>query len=175
MGEIKSTLDLVMERTRHLTLTPEEREAHNLGEVQKMIRGLLQKYQDDRLNQEQLAREIDNMQKTTGPAVRGLLIEELLKDIDLVRKNDWQLVLLREICDIDPSGIVSLCKDFQEAIQSTSQERMQALKQKLANEQRIHGSAVVPNVEADKLWQAEVSAIRERFDQLLVREKDKLK
>jgi hypothetical protein len=175
MGDIKSTLDLVMEKTRHLTLTTEEREAQNLDQARKKIRGLLQKHQGGRINQDQLARGIDEMEKTMGLSVRGLLVEELLNDIDLFRKNEWQLALLEEVCGIDTSAIASLCKGFQGAIQATSQERIQVLKGSLAQERYIDGSAVVPNVETDKLWQTEVLAIKERFARQLIPEKAKLK
>ena len=59
MGEIKSTLDLVMEKTRHLTLSQEEKEEQKHIEVDKRLKGLLQKYQDNLLKKEQLEKELD--------------------------------------------------------------------------------------------------------------------
>ena len=52
MGEIKSTLDLVMEKTRHLTLSQKEKEEQKQIEVNKRLKGLLQKYQDNLLRKE---------------------------------------------------------------------------------------------------------------------------
>ena len=54
MGEIKSTLDIVMEKTQNLSLSTEERqEQHNI-EIVKRIKGLLQKYQDQTLSKNDL-------------------------------------------------------------------------------------------------------------------------
>jgi len=52
-----------------------------------------------------------------------------------------------------------------------TQERNQVLKNDLAEKQSIAGSAVVPNVEMDKIWQANVVEINNKFSQLLIREK----
>ena len=42
MAEIKSTLDLVMERTRHLSQSTAEKEAQRRGDFEKRLQGLLQ-------------------------------------------------------------------------------------------------------------------------------------
>ena len=46
MAEIKSTLDLVMEKTRNLSLSSEERAEQKSKEIRSQIRGLIQKFQD---------------------------------------------------------------------------------------------------------------------------------
>ena len=44
MGEIKSTLDLVMEKTRNLTLSSEEKAEQKYDEIYKQVKGFLLKY-----------------------------------------------------------------------------------------------------------------------------------
>jgi len=63
MGEIKSTLDLVMEKTKHLSLSDEEKQNQKKIESQKRINGLLQKYQDQVLSMEQLHTEYNLLKK----------------------------------------------------------------------------------------------------------------
>ena len=46
MAEIKSTLDLVLERTKNLTLTEEEKKSLQRKELEGKIRGWGQKYLD---------------------------------------------------------------------------------------------------------------------------------
>ena len=43
MGEIKSTLDLVLEKTKNLTLSSEEKEEQKQKEIEKRIKGMMQK------------------------------------------------------------------------------------------------------------------------------------
>lgn len=50
MGEIKSTLDIVMEKTKHLSMTHEEKLANEKEEVQAAVRGLAQKYNESICN-----------------------------------------------------------------------------------------------------------------------------
>ena len=51
MAEIKSTLDLVMEKTRNLTLSSEEKQAQKQIEIGNRIKGLVQKFQGRTVNQ----------------------------------------------------------------------------------------------------------------------------
>lgn len=47
MAEIKSTLDIVLEKTKHLVLSPEERRALDRQEHLAKIPGIIQKFLDD--------------------------------------------------------------------------------------------------------------------------------
>jgi len=175
MGEIKSTLDLVMEKTRHLTLSPEEKEQQKFDEARKKIKGLIQKYLDSVLNIEKFAKELVGMQETYGSTVNDLIRDELLGGLHVGRDNKLRLTLLSEICVIDTTGLLSIFDGYNSEIQSATQERVQTLKELLAQKRSISGSAVVPNVEMDKVWQTEVVAIHTKFDQLLNLEKSKYK
>jgi len=175
MGEIKSTLDLVMEKTKHLTLSPEEKEQQKLDEARKKNKGLIQKYLDSVLNIEKFANELAGMQETYGSMVNDLLRDELLGGLHVGRDNNLRLTLISEICVIDTTGLLSIFDGYNSEIQSATQERVQTLKELLAQKRSISGSAVVPNVEMDKVWQTEVVAIHTKIDQLLKREKDAVK
>lgn len=54
MTEIKSTLDLVMEKTRHLSFSEQEKKDQHSEEFAKRIKGLIQQYQDQKLKAENL-------------------------------------------------------------------------------------------------------------------------
>jgi len=171
MGEIKSTLDLVMEKTKHLTQSREEREQQKLKEARQRIRGLIQKYQDSLLDQDRFAIELDKMIKTYDVIANDILLNELLDDLDVNRDNKSQLTLLKDICNMDITGLESVYAGYMDELQLMTQERNQVLKNDLAEKQSIAGSAVVPNVEMDKIWQANVVEINNKFSQLLIREK----
>jgi len=171
MGEIKSTLDLVMEKTKHLTQSREEKEQQKLKEARRRIRGLIQKYQDSLLDQERFTIELDKMIKTYDVIVNDILLNELLDDLELNRDNKPQLALLKDICNMDIKGLESVYDGYMDELKLMTQERNQVLKNNLAEKQSIAGSAVVPNVEMDKIWQANVVEINNKFSQLLIREK----
>jgi hypothetical protein len=174
MGEIKSTLDLVMEKTRHLTLSQEEKEEQKHIEVNKRLKGLLQKYQDNLLKKEDLEKELDSLKKAYDLKVDKMLSRMLLDSFKLGHKNESLFELLNEICGLDISGLETLFHDFQDAVGFASEKRIKEVKADLAEKRFISGSAVVPNLETDNELILTVKEIKDKFDQILVREKTPL-
>ena len=66
MAEIKSTLDLVMEKTRHLSFSEQEKQEQHSHEFAKRIKGLIQQYQDQKLRVENLKIELSDLRQTFG-------------------------------------------------------------------------------------------------------------
>jgi hypothetical protein len=87
MSEIKSTLDLVMEKTRHLTMSQEEKEAQKRIEANRRLQGLLQKYQDNLLKKENLKKELDSLKIAYELDVDEMLADLLLNNLKLDRDN----------------------------------------------------------------------------------------
>ena len=174
MGEIKSTLDLVMEKTRHLTLSQEEKEEQKHIEVNKRLKGILQKYQENLLKKEHLEKELDSLRKAYDLKVDKMLSRMLLDGLKLGHKNESLLELLNEICGIDVSRIEALFHDFQDAAGFAAEKRIKEIKADLAEKRFISGSAVVPNPEADHELILTVKEIKDKFDQIHVREKTAL-
>jgi len=52
VAEIKSTLELVMEKTRGITLSQKDREEQKNREIKLKVEGLLQKYQNRELRKD---------------------------------------------------------------------------------------------------------------------------
>jgi hypothetical protein len=174
MGEIKSTLDLVMEKTRHLTLSQEEKDAQHRMDANKKLKGLLQKYQDNRFKKERLEKELDTLRKTYDFKIDEMLISLLLDGLKLDRSNELYLELLYEVCGIDVSRLESIFYNFQNTLKAAAARRIAEIKESLAKERFISGSAVVPHLDADAEWMATLQEINDAFEQELLREKDAL-
>ena len=67
MAEIKSTIDLIMERTKNLSASAEEREAWHRQELEKHIRSLIQRLLDYSLTLDDVK---DELEKSRQPAQR---------------------------------------------------------------------------------------------------------
>jgi len=171
MGEIKSTLDLVMEKTRHLTLSQEEKEAQNRIEVNKRLQGLLQKYQDNLLRKENLNKELDNLKIAYNLNVDEMLADLLLKSLKIGLDNTVFLELLNEIFGLNLSGIETIFQNFKATVKSASKKRVDQIKTDLSVKRFISGSAVVPNLESDREWLSMLGHIMDGFDQTLNKEK----
>lgn len=176
MSEIKSTLDLVMEKTKNLNLSNEEKRDQKNKEIENRLRGLLQKFQDQQITLKRFKSEYQTLRR--GYNLMEAQNEHLLKAvcgrIELGKDNQALFELLSQFVDSNIEGITAVLQEFDEAIDAAAQERSKISKDKLAEEHFISGSAVVPNLEADKVWRDKARDIRAKFEESLNQAKTKL-
>lgn len=171
MCKIKSTLDLVMEKTRHLTLSPEEKKAQKRINAERRLQGLLQRYQDNLLKKENLKKKLDNLKTAYDFNVNDMLAGLLLNRLKLGRDNTVFLELLVEIIGLNISGFETIFQNFKAAVKFATEERVEQIKTDLAKKRFISGSAVVPNLESDREWLIALDHINDEFDQMITKEK----
>jgi len=163
MGEIKSTLDLVMEKTKNLSLSDEEKQAQKQKEVESRVRGLLQKYLDGWLDNNQLKIEYESLKKDSGLSDDAVMINEIFSRLDPNVDNRNLLEVIAKCCRLDPAALETLlddCRRCRREHDEAADARMAQLKEDLARTHAISGSAVVPNLETDAKWQREETALR---------------
>jgi hypothetical protein len=173
MGEIKSTLDLVMEKTKNLSLSDEEKQAQKQKEVENRIRGLLQKYLDGWLDKNQLKIDYEILKKDCELSDDSVLINEIFGRLNPSLDNRILLEALAKCCRLNPAALEAVLNDCRREYDESAEARKTQLKEDLARTHAISGSAVVPNLETDSKWQREEAALRRRFEGLLNQEKDK--
>jgi hypothetical protein len=171
MGEIKSTLDLVLEKTKNLTLSSEEKEEQKHQEIEKRIKGMLQKYQDGVLLKDQFGIEYMTLKKDFDLSDNTSLANELINRLDPHQNNHHLLEILQEYCKIDSAAIEAIIADYQIAYHQAAAENVERFKEYLASQYRISGSAVVPNLETDEQWRQKAQELLSGFTDRLNRDK----
>ena len=63
MTEIKSTMDIIMEKAKKFSVTEEEKKAFRRHELEGRIKGLIQKYLDALVDLEKLKEDIGALRK----------------------------------------------------------------------------------------------------------------
>ncbi len=174
MGEIKSTLDLVLEKTKNLTLSSEEKEEQKQKEIENRIKGMMQKYQDGILSKNQLITDYEILKKDYNISRNNTLIIEITKRIEPDQDNQPLLEVLQECCALDTAAIETIIENFRKTYLTASQNRMEGLKEELAQQYKITGSAVLPNLDADKQWRQKTREMRAGYEDQLNRVKDNL-
>jgi len=164
MGEIKSTLDLVMERTRNLTLSAEEKQAQKEIEIGNRIKGLVQKYQDGLLIKNQLKTDYELLKRESDLSDDSLLVNEVLARLDPDQNPQILMEILEEFCRLDTATIRASIKDYRDAYNRAAQKRAAQIKEDLAQKHFIKGSAVIPNLDADQKWQQKALDLRQQFE-----------
>jgi hypothetical protein len=174
MGEIKSTLDLVMEKTKNLNLSNEEREQQESKEIKNRLRGLVQKFQDNILSTDNLRSDYQKLKKEYGLTNNRLLIEEICSQIQPGKDNQARFDLLAEFKVPDFERLKSVLQEFQTVLDTAAGQRHKILKDQLAKTHFISGSAVVPNLENDDGWRQTSEKIKLKYNRLLDEEKSKI-
>lgn len=150
MAEIKSTLDLIMERTKHLTMTDEEKKALHSQELKGKVKGWVQKCVDGNLDMTRLQAEIEK-EETKEPELRSDLFYEVLGRIDPDKENEILFQILESVLHYDTAPLRKTIGRFQEELAEKVEEKTVRVKSNLA-QRKISGSAVIPNLERDPQW-----------------------
>jgi len=166
MGEIRSTLDIIMEKTKGLTMSEEEKRAFKEEEMAGKVKGLMQKFLDKILDMDQLKREVAGLGGKGGNMVKRLVREESVSRIEPEGDNEPLFRVLEEVTGSDTDSFRESFKEFEQRLDQKKGDREKALKKTL-EKQGISGSAVIPNIQTDPEWSQHVSEMRAEFQKKL--------
>ena len=147
MGEIRSTLDIIMEKTEGLTMTAEERKAIQRNEIGGKIRGLFQRYLDGALDLEKVLSEIMAME---GEG-KGMALESLRGGVQTPRSR-WRRISLPQDPGDGFEGEYGPVRRVLSAYHEEMDQRKRSSEARALERLRsmdISGSALVPNLRAD--------------------------
>ena len=175
VGEIKSTLDLVLEKTRNLTLSEEEKRDLAREEVDKKIRGIANRYLDNHIPLSRLKEELESIQSDQPDLPYRLSTQHLLAHVDLDVDTSAILSALKEVVGFDIAPIEALQEEYraekERARRSFAEHTLSALK-----ERGVSGSAVVPDLDGIPEWvqfHRDLSErYRERIDEIARRSQE---
>jgi len=151
MAEIKSTLDLIMERTKNLTMTKEEKASLHRKEAEGKAKGWIQRYKDGLIDLDHLKPEIEK-ELPSDPELSGILRSQVLDSITLNEDNSKLLIILRDILGIDTKDIELEIQSAKHELESLRAKRIAVIAEELRKKE-IYGSAVVPNPNRDWVLQ----------------------
>jgi hypothetical protein len=160
MAEIKSTIDLIMERTKNLSASPEELEAYQRREREKHIRGLVQRLLDYNLTLDNVKDELAKERKN-GPAtdVTAVLKEALTGHVDPETDNERLFRIVNELVGTPEDRLRETLRACQAELFARQTALMDRQKQELESK-GIAGSALLPNLEAEPQWTSRREEIR---------------
>ena len=162
MGEIRSTLDIIMEKAKGLSVSEEEKKAFKTQEMAGKIKGLIRKFLDDVLDMDRLKVEVEALAERDQDMVRRMILEESIPLIRLGEDNESILKTLEGTTGMHTAPLREILKDFEDRLEQEQAVREYELKQELEN-RGITGTAVIPNIQADPDWGQYVSEMRERL------------
>jgi hypothetical protein len=160
VSEIKSTLDIIMEKAKGITVSEEEKRAFQKRELEGRVRGYLQKCLDGVMDPERLKREIEELAQSQGIMAKKILRDECAARLDPNADNEPLFEILRHAADLDPAPLAKVVSAFRNELaeRRTLREKvlLDALRQK-----GVSGSAVSANTTADPEWRRILSERKE--------------
>jgi len=158
MGEIKSTLELAMERTKRFSISNEEKAEIKRKEIMQKVTGLFNRYLEGHLPLNEILKEIGRMEEKTAKTVKESLLSQW---IDALSLNGECERLIEGIESLKQQSIDEVKQKFYRLLSQYQKE-----KEKFEEEVRIqltealrrdgiYGGAVEPKLEGGELWKKE--------------------
>ncbi len=158
MGEIKSTLELAMERTKKFALSDRDKEEMKQKEVLQKASSLFHRYRNGHLSLNELRKEVGKMEGKKATMVKQSLLSQW---IDALSLNDDDEKTLKGIESLKQQGIDEIKEKFHHLLsqyQGEKEEVKEKMRGQLADalkREEIYGSAVEPNLKKSDLWNKE--------------------
>ena len=152
MAEIKSTLDLVLERTKNLTMTEEEKSSLQKKELEGRIKGWVRKYRDGLMDLNAVKTGMSAIPKKERKASRDILKNLVLENLPAQGDDLKILDILEGILEESREPYLAAREHFQKTLAIERSRCLEVLKAGLA-ERGISGSAVTPNLDRDASWE----------------------
>jgi len=166
MGEIKSTLELALERTRKLAITQEEREEIKRQELLKKATGLSHRYVEGHVPLQEVLREIERMADQEKSKVKKLLLSQWMEALSLESNHER---LFDGIESLRGMKVSDARAKFQLLVSEYQMERKKAeqdIERQAIEELRsegFSGTAVVPRLEGNPKWRELAQAMNALF------------
>jgi hypothetical protein len=157
MAEIKSTLDLIMEKTKHLTLSEKEKRELEREEQTRKVPGYVHKVLDGLLSPHGLLQELDLVPASLRDDIRRELTERFLEEFDLADKGQKSLQALQELSGSPHPAWLDRLRNLLMEFAASRKQLVTAEAERMRSElaaMGIAGSAVVVRGDTGAQWRA---------------------
>ena len=151
MAEIKSTLDIIMEKAKKFSVTEEEKQGFKRQELEGKIKGLVQKTLDGVMGSEKLQVELAALQAKEKDLVARILKEEVVARFEVEANSEALMKLLEYASGPKSPAVRKVLGEFEKKAEKQKESRREKMLENF-KEKGISGSAVLPNLDADPEW-----------------------
>ena len=169
MAEIKSAVELAMEKTKGLQLSREEKEKLKEEELHSRAQGLVNRFLEIDFHLKEVEKDLAKYDPGQREHLEKLMLHYLCEAIMLDRDND----LIFQGIEAFEKKSKNTIKKIRELIEDYRQRQEKEYKQaekvllKKWERQGISGSAVQPKIEGSQEWQDAVDKFKQPFDDQL--------
>ena len=171
MADIKSSIEIAMERTKNLRLSSEEKERILQEEDRIRAVGVANRYGEGDLSLQMLERELSREPGETRNLFVGYLREALIQGIQITQDNQRILEAITVLKEgkVDREAVTEIAnleREYREELKEALSTVESILREELKGS-GIHGNAVLPNIKESYEWQEREKRIRDAYDRQL--------
>lgn len=178
MSEIKSTLELALERTKRMAISEEEKEEIRRKEIFRKGSGLFHRYREGHLPLNETLKEIEKIDAKTRARVKEALLSQWIDALSLTDGNERLLKGIEALKHREIEGVKEKLHLLLSHYQKEKEKILEEVKTRWIETLRkegIDGSAVEPNIESGDLWKKEREKLEQRFGEALEKIKEELR
>ena len=158
MGEIKSSIELAMERTKKFAISEKEKEEIKQKEVLQKATSFFHRYREGHLPLNNILKEIEKMEKKTAITVKKLLLSQWIDALSLENEDER---IFKGIESLKGRSIDEVKQKFHSLLSQYLSEK-EKVKEKVKvqftealRKEGIYGNALEPQIEGGELWKKE--------------------
>jgi hypothetical protein len=171
MAEIKSAIELAMERTRNLVMDEEEKRESRNKEIENKVRAILKRYLESIIEADQALEDVAEVKAPEGQK-RRLLANLVLEEFDITALSPRVLDVLRHVVRCLPGSFMgeldAILSEFGLSMEKEEGVVREKIRERLDG-MGIAGDGLEPNVEAWEEWtqarEETAQAFKERIDE----------
>ena len=176
MAEIKSAIELAMERTKGLVMNEKEKEESLVQDAGNRLKAMVRRFLDSAVDVDDFRNQYDKVELTEG-AKRSLLVDIVVSGFEVgedAKLFDLLHVVDRKLDDRLKMELETFQKGFSEALERKSGDVRKRILNRL-EEMGVTGSALEPNLPAWDEWKEAVTETKQAFNGRLLQWKDEVK
>jgi hypothetical protein len=166
MGEIKSAIELAMEKTKGLQLSSEEKEKLKEEELHSKAHSLVNRFLVVDFHLKEVEKELAKYHPDQREHLERLILSYLCEAIQLDRDNDLifqGIEAFQKESKKTIKKIRELMEDYRQRKEKEDKQTKKNLLKKLER-QGISGSAVQPKIEGSKEWEESLAKFKPPFE-----------
>jgi hypothetical protein len=178
MGEIKSTLELAMERTKKIVISKKEKEEMKQKEILQKAISLFHRYREGPLSLYEVQKEIDHLEENAAKTVKKALLSRWIDALSLNEENERLFKGIEWLKESDSKELKHKFFQLLFQYQREKKEVKEKVKVQLTeglSRDGIYGSAVEPKIEGGELWKKEQGKLDQPYQMKLEEIKEQLR
>jgi hypothetical protein len=169
MAEIKSAIELAMEKTKSLVMDEQERRNFAEKEAENKVRVLLRRFREGLAD---LGDTRDAFQeiRVDDRAKRAVLVDVVTREFDILDRDKVFVDLLDSVCGL-PEAIRDELKVIRKRYEEELERRAMIFRERLRDElkvQGLSGTALELNLEGWDPWQQEARETKGAFERRII-------